>query len=117
MKLDYNRVQSEEKKQMVLRFQKWAIRVLGDSYKKEERKRETRALRYEKTIEKMELLPFDYQGKTYSMEEFSVLVNRSNHIVRREIKLGNLHPYKEVNGYGYHYVFTDENVEEFEKRR
>jgi len=33
MKLDYNRIQDEHKKQQIIRFQKWAMRMLADTYK------------------------------------------------------------------------------------
>jgi len=33
MKLDYNRIQDEHKKQQIIRFQRWAMRMLADTYK------------------------------------------------------------------------------------
>jgi excisionase family DNA binding protein len=41
MKLDYSRIQSEEKKQAVIRFQRWAMQTLGNGIKQAKSRKST----------------------------------------------------------------------------
>jgi excisionase family DNA binding protein len=89
MKLDYNRIQSEEKKKTVIRFQKWAMRVLGD------------AMMTIQSGEKYLLeIPFPEADVNFiTASEAAEILGRSYRTIRRYIKKGKLKRYKLLNGF------------------
>lgn len=117
MKLDYNRVKSEEKKQAVIRFQRWAMQVLGNEVKKEQYRSTGKEITYTKHVDKLPILPLDYTDKTYTMKEFSEIVERCSNVITREMERGNVHPYKTHHPRrGWKYAFTEANIKEFNSR-
>ncbi len=114
MKLDYNRVQSEEKKQNVIRFQKWAMQVLGDvaSGKKATVRKLTRTNRktYNNVIDTLPEMP---EGlNTYNKREAAEKLGVSERTIYRNVIKGLIPAYKRLNIHGHwEYAFKIDAIQ------
>lgn len=120
MKLDYNRVQSEEKKQSVIRFQKWALQVLGDvaSGKKATVKRLTRTniKTYNNVIDTLPEMPEGF--KTYNKKEAAEKLEVSERTVYRNVIKGLMPGYKRLNIHSHwEYAFKKDDIDMIVERR
>ncbi len=119
MKLDYNRVQSEEKKQNVIRFQKWAMQVLGDvaSGKKATVRKPNKSKLgvYNRIVGS--LTEISESVPRYNKKEAIKELGISSRTMDRYIDKGYIPAYKRLNSYGHwEYAFRKSEIDSISER-
>ena len=109
MKLDYNRIKDEQKKALVLRFQRWAMQVLGEQVAKQQHKKR-HATTYERRIESYPLAPDWLQ--TLTVEQAANALDVTESAVKKRIRNSSLPAYKERTDYGWRYAIPKRSVME-----
>ncbi len=106
MKLDYNRIKDARKKALVLRFQRWAMRVLGEQLKMNNQKRT--AMRYERHIDSVPPAPEGVITMTVQQAAKELGITETG--IKKRIRSGSMYAYRERTYYGSRYAIPVHEV-------